>query len=392
VRYELIDTPEGLADWIREFSAARVIALDTEFISEDSYRSELCLIQIAVDGRLAIVDPLAVGNLDAFWRQLGAGSHRTIVHAGREEIGFALRGAGKPPANLVDLQIAAGLVSTEYPAGYSALVSRLLGKRLQKHETRTDWRRRPLAARQLQYAAEDVVHLEAMWEEVQRRLARMSRSEWLAAEMDGWLAEVQAAATSERWRRVSGTSNLSPRTMAIVREVWRWREAEAERRNWPVRRVLRDDLIVEIARRQTDDERQLAMVRGMERGDLRRALPQLAACVARGLALDERELPRPGQPDYPPQMNVVAQLLATVLTGVCRRADVAASLVGTVQDVRDLIAFHLKLNGRDEPPRLAQGWRAEIVGRTIEDLLEGRTCIRIVDPLSEAPLALEERQ
>jgi ribonuclease D len=372
-------------------SAARVVALDTEFISEDSYRSELCLIQVAADGRLAIVDPLAVGELDAFWQQLAGGNHRTIVHAGREEVGFALRAAGKPPANLVDLQIAAGLVSTEYPAGYSALVSRLLGMRLHKHETRTDWRRRPLAARQLQYAAEDVLHLEPMWEEIQLRLARMHREAWLVTEMESWLAEVQAAATSERWRRVSGTSNLSPRTMAIVREVWRWRESEAERRNWPVRRVLRDDLIVEIARRQTDDERQLAMVRGMERGDLRRFLPQLAACVARGLALDEGELPRPGQPDFPPQVNVVAQLLATVLTGVCRRSEVAASLVGTVQDVRDLIAYHLGLNGRNEPPRLAQGWRAEIVGHTIEDLLEGRTCIRIVDPLSEAPLALEPR-
>ena len=367
------------------------MGLDTEFVSEDSYRSELCLIQVAADGRLAIVDPYVVGDLDVFWRQLAGGNHRTIVHAGREEVGFALRGAGRSPANLVDLQIAAGLVSTEYPAGYSALVSRLLGMRLHKHETRTDWRRRPLAARQLQYAVEDVLHLEPMWDEIQRRLARMRRETWLVTEMAAWLAEVQSAATSERWRRVSGTSNLSPRTMAIVREVWRWRESEAERRNWPVRRVLRDDLIVEIARRQSDDARQLAMVRGMERGDLKRFLPQLAECVARGLALDESELPRPGQPDFPPQVNVVAQLLATVLTGVCRRAEVAASLVGTVQDVRDLIAFHLELNGRTDPPRLAQGWRAEIVGRTIEDLLEGRTCIRIVDPLSEAPLTLEPR-
>jgi ribonuclease D len=391
VRYDLVDSPQGLAEYCKSLAAARVVAVDTEFISEDSYRSELCLIQVAADGRLAVIDPLAVGEATAFWQQLASGNHRTVVHAGREEIGFSLRAAGRPPANLVDLQIAAGLVSTEYPAGYSALVSRLLGQRLHKHETRTDWRRRPLAARQLLYAVEDVVHLEPMWDQIQQRLTRMNRETWLTAEMAAWLGEVQTAAASERWRRVSGTSNLSPRTMAIVREVWRWRESEAERRNWPVRRVLRDDLIVELARRQSDDPKQLSMVRGMERGDLKRFLPQLADCVARGLALDENELPRPGQPDFPPQVNVVAQLLATVLTGVCRRADVAASLVGTVQDVRDLIAYHLGLNGRNEPPRLAQGWRAEIVGHTIEDLLEGRTCIRIVDPLSEAPLALEPR-
>jgi ribonuclease D len=391
VRSDLVDSPEGLAQYCRDLSAARVVTIDTEFISEDSYRSELCLIQVAADGHLAVIDPLAVPDVTLFWRQLATGKQLTIVHAGREEVSFALRAAGKPPANLVDLQIAAAIVSTEFPAGYSSLVLRLLGKRLHKHETRTDWRRRPLAARQLEYAVEDVVYLEPMWNELQNRLARMNRQAWLDSEMAAWLGEVGAAATSERWRRLPGTANLSPRTLAIVRELWRWRDAEAERRNFPVRRVLRDDLIVEVARRQTDDVKQLAMVRGMERSDLRRFLPQLAACVARGLAVPPDELPRSPQPDVPPQVNVVAQLLATVLTGVCRQAEVAASLVGTVQDVRDLIAHHLGISPAAPPPRLAQGWRAEIVGHTIEDLLEGRTCIRIVDPLSEAPLALEPR-
>jgi ribonuclease D len=391
LKYDVVDSPEGLSQYCRQLAEASVVTLDTEFISEDSYRSELCLLQVAADGRLAVIDPFTAGELTPFWRQLAIGRQLTIVHAGREEVGFALRAVNQLPANLVDLQIASALVTTEYPAGYSSLVSRLLGQKLHKHETRTDWRRRPLSPRQLQYALEDVVHLEPMWDEIHKRLARHNRKSWLDTEMAAWLAEVGAAANAQRWRRLAGTSNLSPRTLAIVRELWQWRESEAERRNWPVRRVLRDDLIVEVARRQTDDAKQLAMVRGMERGDLKRVLPQLADCVARGLAVPHDQLPRPGQPDVPPQVNVVAQLLATVLAGVCRKADVAASLVGTVQDVRDLIAHHLGLNDRAVAPRLAQGWRAEIVGRTIEDLLEGRTCIRVVDPLSEAPLALEPR-
>lgn len=392
VQYEFIDSDASLAKWCSAAAGARRIAFDTEFISERSFRPQMCLIQVAVDGELAIVDPLEIEDLTPFWLALADGGHTTIAHAGREELSFSLRAIGRHPASLVDLQIAAGLVGTDYPAGYSSLIWKLLGRKLHKHETRTDWSRRPLSTRQLQYALDDVLYLETLYDKLLESLAKLGRTEWLADEMADWQADIEAATTGERWQRVGGISNLTPRSLAIVREVWRWRETMAERRDTPVRHVIRDDLIVELARLQSTDANRISQIRGLDRRDLTRAMPHLLESIQRGLDLPDEECPRLQRSDSPSQLQLVAQLLTSILNSVCRAASVSVGLVGTVQDVRDLLAYHLKVDRADgRPPRLARGWRAEIVGKVLEDLLEGRTCIRISDPMSDDPLAFEPR-
>jgi ribonuclease D len=180
--------------------------------------------------------------------------------------------------------------------------------------------------------------------------------------------------------------------LAIVREVWRWREAEAQRRDCPTRRVLRDDLIVELAKRRSADPKQIRALRGMERGDLQRVLPQLAAAVQRALDLADEECPRQAERESTGQLTVLGQFLSSALGSICRSAELAPSIVGTASDVRDLIAYRLELsggNGRSEPPLLGRGWRAEVVGRQIEDLLAGKLAIRIGDPLADEPLIFE---
>ncbi len=392
VEYEFIESDASLAAWCAAAAGARRIAFDTEFISERSFRSQLCLIQVAVDGKLAIIDPLAINDLTPFWVALADGEHTTLVHAGREELSFSLRTIGRHPAGLVDLQIAAGLIGTDFPAGYSSLIWKMLGRKLHKHETRTDWSRRPLSERQLQYALDDVVYLEPLHDKIQEQLATLGRASWLGDEMADWQVDIEAAATGERWQRVGGISNLGPRSLAIVREVWRWRETVAERRDTPVRHVLRDDLIVELARLQSADANRISHIRGLDRRDLTRAMPHLLEAIEKALELPDEECPRLQRSDSPSQLQLVAQLLTSILNSVCRAANVSVGLVGTVQDVRDLVAYHLKVDrAGGRPPRLARGWRAEIVGQVLEDLLEGRTCIRIANPLSDDPLAFEPR-
>jgi ribonuclease D len=390
VQYSLLKTDAEVAEWSRRHSAARRIAFDTEFISERSYRPQLCLVQVASDDELAIIDPLAGADLTPFWRLLADGNHTTIVHAGREEQSFILRAIGKPPANLMDLQIAAGLVSTDFPAGYSSLISRFLGHKLHKHETRTDWSRRPLSDRQLQYALDDVIYLGPLYDELTARLDRLGRASWLADEMAASIRDIEVATTGERWQRVSGITNLSSRSLAIVREVWRWRETIADRRNIPVKHVLRDDLIVEIARLQSTDANQISHIRGLDRKDLFRAMPHLVEAIQRGLDVPESEQPRLPRSDSPSQLHLVAQLLASILNTICRGNDVSVGLVGTVQDIRDLVAYHLGVDRTGgEPPRLARGWRGAIVGNTLADLLSGQTTIRITNPMSDDPFTLE---
>jgi ribonuclease D len=390
--YDWITTDAQLRQYCQEVAGAAAIAFDTEFVSEDTYRSQLCLVQVAVAGRLAVIDPLAVGDLTPFWQMLVAPGHQTIVHAGREELLFCLAATGERPHNLFDLQLAAGLVGNEYPAGYGSLMNKLLGEKLNKGETRTDWRRRPLSDQQLDYALDDVRYLEPMRDKLQAKLDELGRSAWMSDEIATWQDDVVETTTRERWRRVSGISNLSNRCLAIMRELWKWRETEAERRDLPARRILRDDLMVELAKRRSADQKQMRAVRGLERGDLNRVMPQIAEAIARALALPESECPKPPPRDVSAQFSVVGQFLSSALGSICRAANLAPSLVGTASDVRDLIAYRLRVPGGDysEPPVLARGWRAEVVGRSIDDLLAGKLAIRIGDPLADEPLLFEK--
>jgi len=388
VKYDHITSDGQLADLCRRLDDAPAIAFDTEFVSERSYRPQLCLVQIAAAGQLAVVDPLSISDMTPFWSVLADGDHETIVHAGREELLFSLRAIGRRPARLFDMQIAAGMVGHEYPAGYGSLVQKLLGQRVPKGETRTDWHKRPLTRQQTQYALVDVVHLEPMRNLLAARLAELDRQSWFADEMEAWQSDAADALSGERWRRVAKTSSLGRRGLAIVRELWQWREAEAERRDSPVRRILRDDLMIEIAKRASSDPARIRQTRGMDRGDLQRHLPRLADCVARANNLPENELPEHSPRDSVPPATLVCQFLFSALGSVCRSVEIAPSIVGTVNDVRELVAWHL---GQWRPtdgrlPALETGWRADVVGNLFDELLDGKQAIRIVDPRSDHPL------
>jgi ribonuclease D len=388
--YTHITTPGQLAAFCEKLAAADVIAFDTEFVSEHTYRSQLCLIQVCTPELLAVIDPLSAGDMKQFWEVLAEPGHQTVVHAGREELIFSLHAIGRRPAKLFDVQIAAGLVGDEFPAGYASLVTRLLRKSMHKGETRTDWRRRPLNRQQLEYALDDVHYLIPMRDKLTQRIAELGRTAWLETEMAAFQEEVEAARTRERWWRISGISNLAPRSLAVARELWRWREAEAQRRDLPPRQVLRDDLLVELAKRRSADVQHIRLVRGMERRELQPFLAKIAEHIQRALDLPQDELPKSDRRDVPSQINVLGQFLSTALTSLCRAKELAPALVGTVSDVRDLVAFRLGfVNG--QPPALAQGWRADVVGTLIDDLLSGRMSIRITDPLSDHPLTFESQ-
>ncbi len=392
MQYEYLATDQALADFCRSHADADCIAFDTEFVSEDTYGSELCLIQVAVDGEMAMIDPFEIDDLAPFWRWLAAAGHETIVHAGREEFRFCVAAINQRPAGWFDVQIAAAFVGLEYPVSYSNLISRLLGQTLPKGETRTDWRRRPLSRRQLEYAVQDVAFLEPVRDELRARLDRLGRRSWYDNELAQWQDDVEASLGRPTWRRVSGLSGLSGRQLAIVRELFEWRDAEARQRNCPPKRLLRDDLIIELARRQSADIQQIRALRGLEFRHLQRHLPDIAAAIQRALDLGDAELPKFNRSKgrTSPQLVMLGQFLSCALSSICRSMDLAPGIVGTVDDVRELVAHRLGLpEAPDSLPALGIGWRAEVIGRVIDDLLAGKLSIRIVEPLSEHPLAFE---
>jgi ribonuclease D len=388
--FEVVTTDSQFRDLVARLADQPFLAFDTEFVSEHTYRSQLCLLQVASPDFLAVVDTLAVPEIEPFWRLLTEPGRKTIVHAGREEMGFILHAIGDRPADLFDVQVAAGLVDHDYPAGYAAIVRRFLKAEASKGETRTDWRKRPLTPAQLTYAVDDVRHLELLWTKLERKLESLGRTAWMAEEMATWQNDVEESFVRKRWRRVAGLSGLSRRELAIARELWHWRDAVAAERDMPPKRVLRDDLIVELCKRKTADERAIGAVRGMQRSDLRYIMKGLATAIERGLECPEDELPGGEKHRAPPsQLAMLGQFLATAVAGVCRQMQLAPALVGTSSDMRDLLAWKLGYGDPDRRPLLAAGWRTEVVGDLVDDLLAGRASLRIGDIRAPDPLVIE---
>jgi ribonuclease D len=319
------------------------------------------------------------------------GETTVVVHGGREEVRFCLTQAQQRPHKLIDVQVAEGLRSPSFPLGYTALVSRVLGQRTHGKETRTDWRRRPLTDQQIHYALEDVEHILQIWDRQRAELELKNRLGWAEAEFHRMIGEIDGERTRENWRRIPGIQRLSPRELAVLREVFEWREKDSLERDRPARKTLRDDLLVEIARRQPRTVSDLMATRDMNRSDYRRAAPDILESIARGLAVPASDLPAIERIEKKDEEQVLGQLLGIALANHCLQESVAMQLVGTSSDLRHLVRWHVYGERSGEPPRLTQGWRSEVCGALLTDVLDGRIVLRVADPQSDHPLIFERK-
>ncbi|MDR2704547.1 MAG: HRDC domain-containing protein [Planctomycetaceae bacterium] len=390
--HHYISTATELHNLLCQLQDSPVIAYDTEFISENRYYPQLCLVQIAAGDIQALIDPFSVGNLDAFWELLCDERHEIVVHACRSEMEFCFRAINRLPTKLFDVQVAAGFLGNDYPAGYGTLLERFLKISLSKAESRTVWNKRPLTTLQIEYALGDVHYLEQLAKTLQTHLVAQKRIDWYTAEMERIKRGLQYSFETPRWRSLPKISALKPRELAIARELWFWRENIARKRNLPASRVLRDDLVVEIARRGTSDEKRIAAVRGMQRSDAPKILPEIAAAVDRALAIPQEEYPLHSDRFSFPQYSVMAQFLFAALCSICQQHRISPQLVGGPGDVRELIAAELGTLPPEVNPRLLDGWRAELVGSLLDDLINGRTSIQIKRNTPENPLVFVRNQ
>ncbi|MBI1346034.1 ribonuclease D [bacterium] len=380
-----------LCDHIR---ASGAVAFDTEFVSEFTYRPELCLVQLATRERCVAVDPFAVPDLSAWWEIMADDQTDIIVHGGREEVRYCLHYADRPPGRLWDVQVAEGLRGRSFPLGYDALVKRVLGRNAHGRETRTDWRRRPLTDQQIAYAVDDVRHVLEIWDRQKQSLGNLKRLHWATAEFDRMISEVAAERGPEAWTRLSGLQKLPRRELAVIRAIHRWRENEASTRNRPLRKVLRDDLVIELARRRPTSEVDLLACRDLNRPEYRKAAPEILAAIAEALQSDPStwpELPKLLSNDKSHDEQVIGQLLGLALANRCAELNVAMGLVGKVADLRHLVRWHVYNEREGDPPRLTQAWRAEVCGDLLTDVLDGKILLRVADPQSDHPLVFERR-
>lgn len=380
---------EDLCAHVRD---AGLVALDTEFVSEFTYRPELGLLQLATRERTAAVDPYTVADLGPLWRIMADDRTTVVVHAGQAEVRFCLDFCGRPPRRLVDIQIAEGLYTSSYPVGYSSLVDRVLGERVHGTETRTDWRRRPLSNRQIEYALEDVQYVLPIWDRQREQLARLNRLHWAESEFQRMIDGVALEDSPENWRRLSGIHKLRPQDLAVARELWNWRESEAARRNRPTRSVLRDDLIIELSRRRPQNTRDLMALRDMKQSRYKRSASKILEAVRRGLAVPEEEWPQfppppPGKQKQHEQL--LGQILGIALANRCAEMEVSRQLVGTNADLKHLVRWYVFRERVGPAPRLMDGWREEVCGDLLLEVLQGQIALRVADPDSDHPLVFE---
>ena len=390
LKYESIKTQQELLRFCDAIQDAPRIGFDTEFVSEDTYRPLLCLIQVVADDHLAIIDPVEVGDTQPFWDLLATPGRTVIAHAAREEIRFCFRFSGKPIAGLFDTQLAAGFVGMDYPASLGTLVQRIVGKTLSKGETRTNWNRRPLTEDQIRYALQDVTDLFAMHDRLSQKAKKLGRHEWVEEETEALQQKVIDAETNENWRRVSGSSGLNARQLEIIRQLWRWRESQAKELDRLPKRVLRDDLMVELAKRGSTDVQKIRGIRGMERRNLSGQYSAIRDAIQTALKTPDHELPRRGRGSRRVVSPMLSQFLSTSIACISRQHKLAPSIVGNTDDVKALLGYELDRQDHDPEPALLKGWRGEIVGKTFRKILAGDLAIRVADVSETQPLEFIE--
>ena len=385
--FSYITNPESLHQLCEKIAAQKLVAFDTEFVAEDSYRPELCLVQVATEDEIAIIDPYASTDLTPFWNSLIDPNTTVIVHAGREETLFCYRATKKLIPRLFDIQIAAAFLGFEYPASYGNLVQRFTGLVLDKEETRSDWRNRPLTNQQLQYAAQDVRDLPRLFRTLSQHLLKQDRLSWLEEETKRRQEELADFESNESWFRISGIQALSGNSLSIIRGLWIWRDAKAKERDVPPRKVLRDDLLIELARRGTSDVRRMTSLRGMEHRHTKQYLPELSKAIEDSLVGPVPTWPKKHRYGKGQPAGMLTQFLSAALAYICRTKRIAPAIVATSDDLRDFVKYRLEPQADDTPPPcLTQGWRAEIIGKELDELLAGRLGMVLDNPSSDMPI------
>lgn len=391
----MIADTESLAEFCDRLSRAEFITVDTEFMREKTYWPQLCLVQVAGPGPddAKAIDPLAPGiDLKPLFDLLANPNVLKVFHAARQDIEIFLHLSGSVPTPLFDTQVAAMVCGFGDSVSYETLASQLARARIDKSMRFTDWALRPLTERQVQYALADVTHLRVAYEKLRRKLDKNGRLEWLAEEMR-LLTEPSTYQVNpeEAWRRLKPRSS-SPKFLAVLKTLAAWREREAQERDLPRQRLLRDEALMEIAAHHPTSVAELGRTRGLGKGLVEGKMGQaILDTVAQGLALPEDQIPAPPEKvDMPKGLGPVVDLLKVLLKMKCDEHGVAQKLVANASDIEAMAA--------DDNANVAplSGWRRELFGDDALKLKHGRLglgfCtdgrrLRLVplDPVEPAP-------
>ena len=368
----VIKKPAELVALCSDLGQASAVYLDTEFVGEGRYYPEVGAIQIATDERAALIDPLAVRDLSPLFDVLLAHGIEKVVHAGIQDLAIFFRMMGRPVAPVFDVQIAAALLGYEEQISLANLVHRATGRSLKKSHAFTDWLRRPLTDKQLEYALEDVRCLAPVHDHLVEELGERGRLSW-AREDFGALeraARFVPADPREMYRQMRGVERLTGEELSRLREIVAWREETARELNVPVPRICMDAVLTELARRPRDTVGALAEVRGLRSDQVRRFGRGMIEALRGGADTPPPRLERP--PSLPQGMEPTVDFLVLCLRSLSAERQISPGLLANRADLTAVVLY-----GERAHVPLLRGWRRKAVGEALLAALQGRATARI---------------
>jgi len=373
--HDLITTTDALTELCERLSQSEFVAVDTEFMRENTYWPELCLVQIANTEEAAAIDPLAPGIDLAPLLDLMCNNEDVlkVFHAGGQDVEIIVNLTGKTPHPVFDTQIAMMAISQSEQIGYANLVDHWLNIQIDKGARFTDWSRRPLTDRQIEYAIGDVTHLSKIFPKILKKLIKTGRGDWLDAEMEKLADPANYLVDPETsWKRIRQPGR-NPQVLGRLKALAAWREGEAQHKNIPRGRIMRDETLADIASHPPKKQGDLAKVRGLSAAwkdnDIGKRLMKV---IAEADPLSQEEMPEKIKRGAPlgKEGALVADLLKLLLKIRAREIDVAARLLTRADEMEALAA-----GVRDLP--VLQGWRYDIFGKDALELVEGKLAFAV---------------
>ncbi len=369
----LISTNEDLQAFCARATSSAVLAIDTEFMREKTYYPYLCLIQMATDDEVVIVDPLAALSLSPIAELLVNPHIVKVFHAASQDLEIIYHELGARPKPIFDTQVAATLLGYGPQVGDSSLVHGICGVTLPKTESYTDWSKRPLSPSQISYAEEDVIYLPKMYRLMTDKLAHDGREHWLDDEFDEMVNVKNFVMDDrERYLHVKRVGHLSRRQLGAAREVCAWREATARKRNIPRKWVLADEQIVEACRREPKTIDSLFEVRGIREKLSTADARSVVELIRKGLSLPDSELPSLGA-RMKSEANVDTQidLMLALVRKRGKEQGIASQTLASRDELEELARYE------NADCALLKGWKYAIVGKELVQLLHGEIALSI---------------
>ena len=381
-----ITTADQLKTFCENIQSADVLVVDTEFVRERTYFHRIGLIQVGGGEHFAAIDPIALPDMTPLLELLKDPTKVKVFHAARQDLEILVRLCGQVIPPVFDTQIAAALVGWGTQISFAKIVYKALGKKIHKSETYTDWCRRPLSDSQIEYAIDDVRYLMPVYNKLIERLKKMGRLDWVQGEVTAWEDPKTFALPDpyQRFMKIKNLRSLRPRNLTVLQEIAAWREGEAINRDCLAKSIIRDETLLEIARKAPRDAKTLSGIRGFYQKELSKGGASILSAIERAMDVPESDLVELPESNGHSTTRGVEELLSAYVQIRSEELKIEPSILADRKRIHSFVA-HFEQKEDMEEHFLFQEWRKELIGSPMFSLLSGKVGLKI-DPSGQVRL------